>query len=249
MKVTCITPTGGRPAAFRLCEKWMSRQTRLPDQWIVVDDVHPATECRMGQEAYYPEPRWQPGQQSTQARNLLAGLAAVRGDVVLIIEDDDWYAPNYIEAMAQHLETHELVGERFGRYYNVATRRGRRMGNLRHACLCATGFQSSLIPRVQLVCRGARQFIDIGLWGLDGMRSLLIDTEDHRPLTVGIKGLPGRPGIGVGHRDDFGEPDPTGTLLRSWIGEDAQTYLEQEWRATPVAPLPSPSTTGRGARA
>lgn len=43
---------------------------------------------------------------------------------------------------------------------------------------------------------------------------------------VGIKGLPGRGGIGMGHRDNFrGTDDPCGALLREWIGEDAEAYL------------------------
>jgi len=42
---------------------------------------------------------------------------------------------------------------------------------------------------------------------------------------VGIKGVPGRTGIGVGHRADFGQPDPGGNTLRAWIGERASAYL------------------------
>lgn len=52
------------------------------------------------------------------------------------------------------------------------------------------------------------------LWRtFQGPRSLLDSAN-----VVGIKGLPGRPGIGVGHRPDFGDPDPDGRILAEWLG-------------------------------
>ncbi|WP_270994119.1 hypothetical protein, partial [Listeria seeligeri] len=72
-----------------------------------------------------PSPHWAPGQ-NTQARNLLKGLAAVGPEEQLvIIEDDDWYAPDWLTTVAAELEHTELVGEHRARYYNVAQRRGR----------------------------------------------------------------------------------------------------------------------------
>ena len=42
----------------------------------------------------------------------------------------------------------------------------------------------------------------------------------HLPLTS-VRG-----GIGMGHRDDFrGTDDPSGALLREWVGADAEAYL------------------------
>jgi hypothetical protein len=45
---------------------------------------------------------------------------------------------------------------------------------------------------------------------------------------IGIKGLPGRPGITQAHREQtrgwFADPDLT--MLRSWIGEDANIYTK-----------------------
>ena len=44
-------------------------------------------------------------------------------------------------------------------------------------------------------------------------------------LYVGIKGLPGRPGIAGGHRDGLcNVPDPDMATLYDWIGEDARCY-------------------------
>ena len=34
----CITPTGDRKRAFKLCIQYMNAQTAPPDKWIIVDD-------------------------------------------------------------------------------------------------------------------------------------------------------------------------------------------------------------------
>jgi hypothetical protein len=47
----------------------------------------------------------------------------------------------------------------------------------------------------------------------------------HQMTVVGIKGLPGRAGLGVGHRPGTGwTPDPDFVRLRSWIGDDVDSY-------------------------
>ena len=71
--IIAITPTGGRPEAFLLCEMWMARQTRQPDLWIVVDDVEPQTSCTMNQIHIAPTEPWNDGP-STQHRNILLAL-------------------------------------------------------------------------------------------------------------------------------------------------------------------------------
>ena len=96
MKISVITLTGGREIAFTLCERWMKRQTLKPDEWIVVDDYEKRTKCKMGQKVIRRKPFWRPGEMTLQ-KNLLEALKIVTGDIILIIEDDDWYSPNYIE--------------------------------------------------------------------------------------------------------------------------------------------------------
>ena len=58
------------------------------------------------------------------------------------------------------------------------------------------------------------EVIDLTLW-----RSLPGRLYSTRHV-VGIKGMPGRGGIGCGHHDDFGG----NVSLRDWIGEDAALY-------------------------
>ena len=204
----------------------MMRQTYAgPVRWIIVDDgpeAQPVTFSRDDWELVVirPAPHWRPGR-NTQARNLLAGLDAVApDDHLVVIEDDDWYAPDWIQTVAGQMASAELVGEHRARYYNVALRRGRQLGNASHASLCSTAMRGSAIAGFRKACQRSEKFIDLDLWRRARSRRLF---AGHR--VVGIKGLPGRGGIGMGHRDDFrGQDDLDGALLREWIGDDARLY-------------------------
>lgn len=225
--LTLLTATGARPAAWALCERWMARQDYAgPVRWIIVDDgpePQPVTFRREGWQLVLvrPSPHWLPGQ-NTQARNLLKGLAAVGPEErLVIIEDDDWYAPDWLTTVAAELEHAELVGENRARYYNVAQRRGRQLANTGHASLCSTAMRGAALRDLADACQSRPKFIDLELWRRPRHRRLF---GGHR--VVGIKGLPGRGGIGMGHEPDFkGEADVSGDLLRHWVGADAEVYL------------------------
>lgn len=224
--LTLLTATGVRPEAWAICERLMLRQDYAgPVRWIVVDDgaePQPVTFSRPGwdMEIVRPLPFWRPGQ-NTQARNLLAGLARVPADArVVVIEDDDWYRTDWLSTCDAMLAKAELVGECRARYYNLPLRRGRQLSNGAHASLCSTALRGSALGRLRWVCERSPKFIDLELWKRHASRHLFAGGR-----VVGIKGLPGRGGIGMGHRDDFrGTHDPDGSLLRQWVGTDAELY-------------------------
>lgn len=218
--LTLLTATGARPEAWAICEKLMARQDYAgPVRWVIVDDgpeAQPVAFQRAGWavEVVRPAPYWTAGQ-NTQARNLTAGLDVIDTDEsVAVIEDDDYYSPGYLSAVAGWLERRPLVGESRARYYNVTTGRGHQMGNVRHASLCSTAVRGEGLRALRAAVRQADKFIDIALWRM--LPGRLYDTRH----VVGIKGMPGRGGIGAGHRDTFGQP----MSLRDWIGEDAALY-------------------------
>lgn len=217
--VTLITPTGGRPEAFALCERWAERQTyRGEIQWLVADDGPVDTPCTMGQTVIRPEPRWNPGQ-NTQFRNILAMLPLVKFDRIVAWEDDDHYAPTYVETMVRRLDEAALVGEFPSRYYNVRDRRWRDCGNSDHASLCQTAMRAETLPALKRICE-QQQWIDMALWPRVADKKLFPGHEN-----VGIKGMPGRPGQVRAHRITIGmSSDPDLSALRSWIGEDAEVY-------------------------
>lgn len=225
--LTLLTATGARPRAFALCERWMAAQDYTgPVRWLVVDDgqePQPVAFQREGWavEVIRPAPAWKPGQ-NTQARNLLAGLAhCCSTDRVVVIEDDDHYAPDWLTHVAGELDRAELVGESHARYYNLPRRIGRQLPNAGHASLCSTAVRGRAVDALRKACQSSPKFIDLSLWRRFQDKHLF---GGHR--VVGIKGLPGRGGIGIGHKEQFrGTHDPDGALLKQWIGDDARAYL------------------------
>lgn len=226
MDLTLLTATGCRPHAWAICERLMAAQDFAGTvRWVIVDDGaerQPIAFEREGWslEVLRPAPLWQPGQ-NTQARNLLAGLATIdHQERLVVIEDDDWYARDWLTTVASALQQAELVGECRARYYNVTLRRGRQLANTAHASLCSTAMRGDALQAFRGVCHRQHKFIDLELWRRHPSKHLFTGGR-----VVGIKGLPGRGGIGMGHRDDFqGEADPDGALLRSWVGPDAEFY-------------------------
>ncbi len=226
--LTLITPTGGRPEAFALCEQYMARQTYDGElDWIVVDDCLPETECTLGQTVIRPRPVWRSGQ-NTQCRNLELALAVPHlGDKVLFIEDDDWYAPTYVAEMVRRLDHAPLVGEMNAHYYNVRRRCWHMCPNTEHSSLSQTGCRRDEIPSVRAALLTYGQFPDVKLFTAAKSKRLY----PYAGICVGIKGLPGRPGIGMGHRPKppprrRWNDDPEMSTLQGWLGQDAANYAK-----------------------
>ena len=225
--LTLITVTGNRPEAWALCQQFMLRQSYAgPVRWIVVDDgqtPQPMTfeRANWNVEVIRPEPFWQPGE-NTQSRNLLAALERVdEGERLVFIEDDDWYSPHWLTLVDAQLEKADLIGERLAFYYNLRLKQYQQLRNSSHASLCSTAIKGQAIPIFKEVCAANHKFIDLALWRKPIPRRLFTSWE-----VIGIKGLPGRGGIGMGHRSQpHFKPDPKGDVLRKMVGEDADLYF------------------------
>ena len=225
--VTLITATGDRPQAFRLCEFWMSRQTCAgPVQWIVVDDGQIPTKVRRGQQYIRREPR-KGDPRHTMCANLRQAWKHVKHDNILIIEDDDYYAPNYIETMLLWLREAELVGEVGAKYYFVRTRQFRVFTEHEHASLCRSGFRRSVLPLVQKLSSGDDWRLDLKMWSQwKGSKYLRRESSGGRAISVSMKGMPGR--AGVTHRISpnwIMKDDRDLGQLQEWLGCDHEYYL------------------------
>lgn len=224
--LTLLTATGARPKAWAICEMWMARQTyRGKVRWVIVDDgpePQPITFSRPNWtlEVIRPTPFWQAGM-NTQARNLRAGMEVIRGDErVVFIEDDDWYAADWLETIDKKFEKAELIGEANARYYNLAQKSYKPMNNTLHSSLCSTAIRGQALETFKSVCRDSVTFIDCLLWQAHSDNHLFSGER-----VLGIKGMSGRGGIGVGHAKNFrGTRDVGGKILKSWIGDDALVY-------------------------
>lgn len=199
----------------------MARQTLRPDQWIVADDGTTQAPLTMGQ-IHVRRPRKETGGASL-AMNLLAAIPHVTGDVVLVMEDDDYYRPDHIAVCVERLRRHCATGCTWLNYYNLRLRAWKRIRNS-CAALCNTAMRADCLPTLE---RAANQALEQGIYHVDRLFWQQVGKAGlHEQETViGIKGLDGMPGIGIGHKPGPGwRPDPAGRKLREWVGADAEQY-------------------------
>lgn len=199
----------------------MQRQTYTgPVHWIIVDDGEEAQKVTFFRSGWditilRPEPFWSVGK-NTQCRNLLAGIEYTYNDTrLVIIEDDDWYSPDWLAVVDEKLDKSELVGQGWNRYYNVKTGEIHIHENPNHASLCATAMRGGAIAAMKNICHRGVKLVDMQLWQHYANKRVFSGQ-----YVIGMKGLPGRPGIASGHRP---ANKPTGDLS-DWIGEDAKHY-------------------------
>ena len=228
--ITAITTTGDRPEAFDLCRRWMNSQTVKPDQWIVIDDGWTPIREELRGEFEYHRREPSEGEGHTLLLNLKESFAHIKGDKILIIEDDDWYGPNYVKVMSDYLNKFDLVGEGHARYYMLPIMKYRRIGNYRHVSFCQTGFRDSILKNLK-TCLLGDPYIDSRLWAQPiPKKHIFFDDTDKLCLHCSIKGLKGRRGIGTGHNPDssYYRVDNKLTKLRKWVGEEnARLYMNE----------------------
>ncbi len=219
--VTLITPTGDRPEAFALCERWISQQRYTgPVEWIVIDDGYSSTRMHKADIVLRPEPM----QGHSLCRNLREALPYIRGQHVLIIEDDDYYGPDYLSVMVGRLQHADLVGEFGAKYYYIRERRWRHNINEKHASLCRTAFNRSVLPTFESCITGTdHPSVDLRLWQQwSGSALYWNDEAGTSQMCVGIKGVSGRQSYGWKPSRNAQYDD--GRKLSEWLGADAVVY-------------------------
>jgi len=217
LRVSVITPTADQPVGIGLLEQYVGRQTVQPHEWIVADDGDRPATLTAGQVHVVRERTLNGG--GSLALNMLAALEAVTGDYVVIMEHDDWYAPDHIE---QCLAVDSpATGSGYIRYYNVKSRSWVRL-RCRGSALCATAFRVECLPIMRAAAESALKSgsisVDNNFWRSVG------GTVGELNTVVGMKGLPGRKGLGMGHNPVNWKPDPKMATLTQWIGADAALY-------------------------
>lgn len=238
MSITAITLTGDRNVAFSLCRLWVKNQNVRPTQWIVVDDgsIPMRIEKQEGYLEYVRRTPKSTDPKFTLIENMLTAIPRIKGEKILIMEDDEYYAPEYIEEMSKRLDSYEIAGVGCAKYYHLPTGGYIQHKNMEHASLAETGFRSSFLPSfIRCAQQGMDQYwLDDRLWKAvkegkkNGLKAQIFVDAD-RPLYVGMKGLPGRKGIGIGHNpfsykgraDDINR-----SVLKKWIPKDHQIYLD-----------------------
>ena len=227
MNITAFTATGDRPEAFELCKAWMNRQTVKPYQWIIVDDGVSPSVPPLGVDYLYREEFRDRRTSLNKKVQFILEHDLVKGDALAFIEDDDWYAPTYLEGVAAKMGGADVFGEGRAIYYNVRNRHWFDNQNEAHASLCQTAVSRDFLPMIrELLGLDIVTQLDAQVWP-KSTHGLVTNPLDGPHNCIGMKGMPGRIGmVYCFHEDVFGAPDPDLTKLRELIGDDAELYAQ-----------------------
>lgn len=220
--VTLITPTGDRPEAFARCERWVRSQRYTGNiEWIVIDDGKTPTRVNFADVVL----RTQPMENHSLCRNILEAIPHINGDYIFMIEDDDYYGPDYLSAMVGRLRHADLAGEFAAKYYYLPQRRWRHRPAENHASLCRTGMTRKVLDTLRDCATGTdHPSIDLRLWERwQGSRLSWTDERGDSRMCVGIKGSDGRQSHGWRPTADSVTDDDY-SVFRKWVGDDAKFY-------------------------
>lgn len=216
MKVTAITCTYQRPDALALCEKYLTRQTRAPDQWLILDGPEPMRD------------------------KVLKAIKDddIEGDAIAFFEDDDLYRPDWLAWVEAGMKKgYDIIGEGNAVYYNVSYRWWSECMNKRHAALCQTAVSKDMLDTLANVIEAHESpFFDVRIWQVDCGKFLYLPKTPADRHVIGIKGIRsanGEMGYSGEHRDilpDGTHADPSMLELWKWAAEDAANY-SRFWNA------------------
>jgi hypothetical protein len=224
--LTIITPTGDREECLYRCNHYIRQQTYTgPIQWIIIDDSIKQSLYRINYYNSYHHLEYPGNKAKSINRNIRAALEFVQYNKIAIIEDDDCYRPDYLEILLTRLDKFDLAGEGSTKYYNIKTCQYRQNHNTIHASLFQTGLKT--IPAIEHLyvstLREQSSFIDSRLWNKKLKKFVFCDDT----TAIGIKGMEGRPGIGIGHRPTSAfQNDRDFKKLRQWMQKFPTEYLD-----------------------
>lgn len=229
-EISIITPTADREFCLNRLAFYLKRQTFVGDiQWVITDSgsksaisIGPPFSFNTVDYKYLGHIK---KSHKSFCRNMQDALSRVKYNKILVMEDDDWYHPTYIEVMWERLHKNQLIGEIPATYYHIKDQSYRILPNVERASMCQMGFTKEIISTLQHILKQQNAFIDIQLWRYysSQFRKKLYNSR----LCVGIKGMPGNIGIGIGHRptDVHRIKDKNFQKLEEWIGkEDTDFY-------------------------
>ena len=244
MKALLFTMASDQHVGFSFATRYVNRcllDSEISARWLIVDDGAepvpiPLDELRCDVDYVRREPENITGMDSLR-RNLRTGLDRMLTygcdpETVVFFVEDDWLAGDWMtDALKAFSENENLLlfGETGTRYYNVASRRHHTFRpNGRSALACTAMRMHPGIIRwiIDYALPERTIMMDDRLWRKGPIRDCDKILRPESRYCVGIKGLPGKAGLGMGHRFDERHPqDADLTLLKEWVGvSDASLY-------------------------
>lgn len=185
---------------------YIERQTRQPDELIIVDD--------------------QTGMQQDLTKRIKIGIdrAFEAGcNIALVMEDDDWYHPDYIKHTINNwieFGKPDLVGQGYTDYYHIGVQKYTRLNHPGRASLMSTLINLESIYDFKFP-PDDHVFLDVKLWKQLKGKTFI----PAKPIAVGIKHGIGNTG-GKGHDRNWSmyQKDSDFSVLKALIGKDAEFY-------------------------
>lgn len=185
MKIAAITPTrGDRPQFVEHCKYLMQNQTRVPDKHYIIDFPPINDECDI-------VPRIKKGIELAKADGM---------DIICIIEDDDFYSPEYIETVENIFKTKDvdLVGYEKTIYYHLKVQGKKEFIHPGRSSLFCTSFLVEALKGYDFPA-DSEPYLDIHLWNY--AKNRLKTHLSTKLYCIGIKHGIGKSG-GNGHNPD-----------------------------------------------
>ena len=154
MLVSCITPTAGRREFWPGCVRHFLAQDWPELEWVIIDNGEDTMHnllpddsrgLFLGRKLTYVR---LPGPRLSHGALMNVAMAHATGEMAIVWDDDDWYAPDRVRKQAQPLVDRpeiDIVGTGRIYYYIYGTRRAFLYRNLTsRAWLAAPAFRRSV---------------------------------------------------------------------------------------------------------
>lgn len=235
--IDIITPTGDRPLCFTRCIKWMQQQTiKESVHWIIVDDGQEEAPIfsnfpKNWKITYLRRQKESSDPYNTQGVNILKAIDKVESSKVVMIEDDDYYHKDWLSTASELLNYYDIVGKSSIIYYNILNKSYHFTNYFTDYPtttnpMVQTAFRSSHLATLKNICEINTIQIDNELWQSVKGSKYLLNTEESLKLVIGIKGMPGRPGVTLKHTIPLVWEDPFLENFKEFLGEDHIHYLK-----------------------
>ena len=231
--ITCITPTGDREESFYELVTCMNNQNVKPDNWIIVDDgITPiAEDVKESIKVPFTYIRETPVEYHSLSRNMRTALSTIENGDIIMIEDDEWYGPDYIAKRHRDLDITYLAGDLYRHRYSLSN--GGTYGVSKQSgfsCLHSTAFRSEILTDVMAAIGTSNKHnVDVRIWDMAKTDKYIpyMIYRNEKPYMVTIKAWPnGRAGTMGLHRRPLGSKDADHSQLFKWLGDDYDRYVK-----------------------
>ena len=242
--ITIITPHRDRTQQLSLVIACINNQTVKPDKWIIVDDGKDKVPEEVLQKSLVPvEYVWYPRKfERSSSQNSLFAMQRVTTNICIVIQDDDYYPPTYIQTVSNLLRGKQniLMGNLSWYIYRLSTghyviRNGKRM---KPRCGVQFEWHSSAFIgkdiRQKLISHfsanmGHRLPPDLlAQYLLDTLKIPVVLQDLGKSSCVSLKDYGvGHPGWMSDHRRNRGDTKcdtEDFSVFKSWLGEDWKRY-------------------------